>query len=105
MENALNNWTKENTRLTKESCQHLLVKLKRQHLDPIVTQLTGKDGAKVSLAQIDSSYSAIEKGFEVEAKGDEDVCAQFRFEIHHVSITRVSPVSNVLLLRRAKYFL
>ena len=45
MENTLNNWEKENTRLTKESCQHLLVKLKRQHLDPIVTQLTEEDGA------------------------------------------------------------
>ena len=86
MENALNNLKKENTRLTKENCQNLLVKLKRQHLDPIVTQLTGNDGAKVSWAQIDSSYSAIEKGFEVEAKGDEDICAQFCFEILHVSI-------------------
>ncbi|CAH3045124.1 unnamed protein product [Porites lobata] len=82
MENGLNNWQKENARLTKESCNQLLVGLKRQHLDPVLTQLRGKDGAKVSFAEIMACYSAIEQGFKLEAKGAEDVCAQVFFEFH-----------------------
>ena len=86
MENGLNNWQKDNARLTKESCNQLLVGLKRQHLDPVLTQLRGKDGAKVSFAEIMACYSAIEQGFKLEAKGAEDVCAQVFFEFHPVSI-------------------
>ena len=49
MENGLNSWQEENTRLTKESC-HQLIALKQQHLDPVLTQLRGKDDAQVSFA-------------------------------------------------------
>lgn len=82
MENGLNSWQEENTRLTKESCHQLLVGLKQQHLDPVLTQLRGKDGAKVSFAEIMACYTAIEQGFKLEAKGAEDICAQVFFEFH-----------------------
>jgi len=50
-ENGLNSWQEENAKFTKESCHQLLVALK-QHLDPVLSQLRGKDGAQVSFAQI-----------------------------------------------------
>ena len=92
MENGLNSWQEENTRLTKESCHQLLIALKQQHLDPVLTQLRGKDGAQVSFAQIMACYTAIEQGFKAEAKGAEDVCAQVFFEFHPVSNKQIDTV-------------
>lgn len=85
MESGLNSWQDENTRLTRECCHQLLVGLKQQHLDPVLLQLRGKDGAKVSFAEIMACYTSIEQGFKAEAKGAEDVCAQVFFEFHPVS--------------------
>ena len=70
-----------------ESCHQLLVGLKHQHLDPVLTQLRGQDGAKVSFAEIMACYSAIEQGFKAEAKGAEDVRSQVFYEFHPVSTT------------------
>lgn len=85
MENGLNCWQERNTRLTKESCHQLLVGLKHRHLDPVLTLLRGKDGAKVAFAEIMACYSAIELGFKEQAKGAEDVCAQVFLDFHPVS--------------------
>ena len=70
-----------------ESCHQLLLGLKHEHLDPVLTQLRGKDGAKVSFAEIMACYSAIEQGFKAEAKGAEDVRSQVFYEFHPVSTT------------------
>lgn len=85
MENGLNSWQGENTRLTKENCHQLLIRLKEQQLDPVLTRLRGKDGAKVSFAEIMACYSAIEQGYKLKAIGAKDVCAQVFFEFHPVS--------------------
>lgn len=85
MENGLNCWQERNTRLTKESCHQLLLGLKRQHLDPVLTQLRGQDGAQMSFAEIMACYSSIEQGFKSEAIGAEDVCAQVFLDFHPVS--------------------
>lgn len=80
-------WQKENNRLTKEDCHRLLRNLKEQHLDPILRQLSGKDGAAMSFAQIIGGYSAIEQGFKQDAKGAKDVCAQVFYEFHPVGLS------------------
>lgn len=84
MENGLKRWQEENNRLTKEGCYRLLRGLKEQQLDPILTRLSGKDGASVTFAQIIGGYSAIEQGFKRDAKGAKDVCAQVFYEFHPV---------------------
>ena len=88
MENGLKQWQEQNNRLTKEECHKLLRSLKEQHLDPILRQLSGKDGASVSFAQIIGGYSAIEQGFKSHSRGAKDVCAQVFYEFHPVSLQR-----------------
>lgn len=82
MDNGLNSWQDRNTQLTKETCHQLLAGLKHRHLDPVLTQLRGKEGCKVSFAEIMACYSSIELGFKEEAKGAEDVCAQVFLDFH-----------------------
>ena len=77
-----------------ESCHQLLLGLKHEHLDPVLTQLRGKDGAKVSFAEIMACYSAIEQGFKAEAKGAEDVRSQVFYEFHPVSTTTTNNNNN-----------
>ena len=84
MENGLKRWQEENERLTKEDCHRLLRLLKEQHLDPILKQLSGADGASMSFEQIINGYSEIEQGFKRDARGAKDVCAQVFYEFHPV---------------------
>ena len=86
MESGLKKWQMENNRLTREECHKLLRSLKEQHLDPILRQLSGKDGASVTFAQIIGGYSAIEQGFKTHSRGAKDVCAQVFFEFHPVGL-------------------
>ena len=86
MENCLKHWLEENDHLTREECQKLLRDLKEQHLDPILRQLSGKDGASVTFAQIIGGYSAIEQGFKTHSRGAKDVCSQMFYEFHPVSL-------------------
>lgn len=82
MEDGLKRWQEENQRLTKESCQRLLKGLKEEHLEPILEQLSGKDGSSVSFDQIEKTFSAIEQDFQELARGAKDICAQefFKFQ-------------------------
>ena len=73
--------------MTKEGCYKLLRRLKEQNLDPILEQLSGKEGASVTFAQIIKGYSAIEQGFKRDAKGAKDVCAQVFYEFHPVGLS------------------
>ena len=86
MENGLKHWLEENNRLTRQECHKLLRDLKEQHLDPILRQLSGKDGASVTFAQIIGGYSAIEQGFKTHSRGAKDVCAQMFYEFHPVRL-------------------
>ena len=86
MNKALKRWQDKNNRQTKEQCHKLLRALKEEHLDPILRELSGKDGASVSFAQIIGGYSAIEQGFKRDAKGAKDICAQVFYEFHPVGV-------------------
>ena len=82
----LTEWQTENTRLTKELCYDLLSKLKRQHLDPILRQLQGHGGSKLSFDDIIGVYHRIKDDYEGEAVGAKDAIAAAFFDFQPVSI-------------------
>ena len=86
----LTEWQTENTRLTKELCNNLLSKLKRQHLGPILHQLQGHGGSNLSFDDIIGVYHRIKDDYEGQAVGAKDVIAAAFFDFQ--------PVSNSSLL-------
>ena len=86
----LTEWQTENTRLTKELCNNLLSKLKRQHLGPILHQLQGHGGSNLSFDDIIGVYHRIKDDFEGQAVGAKDAIAAAFFDFQ--------PVSNSSLL-------
>ena len=86
----LTEWQTENTRLTKELCNDLLTKLKRQHLDPILRQLQGHGGSNLSFDDIIGVYHRIKDDYEGQAVGAKDVIA--------AAFSDFQPVSNSSLL-------
>ena len=86
----LTEWQTENTQLTKELCNNLLSKLKRQHLGPILHQLEGHGGSNLSFDDIIGVYHRIKDDYEGQAVGAKDVFAAAFFDFQ--------PVSNSSLL-------
>ena len=86
----LTGWQTENTRLTKELCNNLLSKLKRQHLGPILHQLQGHGGSNLSFDDIIGVYHRIKDDYEGQAAGAKDAIAAAFFDFQ--------PVSNSSLL-------
>ena len=89
----LASWHSENERLTKESCTSLLKQLKKEHLDPVLTQLHGGGGANVMIDDLVAGYNRIEHDYKARATGAKDLCAAVFFEFHlvnkgFISITR-----------------
>ena len=82
-------WQTENDQFTREACDALLKQLKKQHLDPILDQLHGKEGAKVMFDDIVAGYKKIEQDYKARATGAKQVCAAVFFEFH--------PVNRVLI--------
>ena len=60
-------WQTENDQFTREACDALLKQLKKQHLDPILDQLHGKEGAKVMFDDIVAGYKKIEQDYKARA--------------------------------------
>ena len=89
----LSEWQTENIRLTKDLCNDLLSKLKRQHLDPILHQLQRHGGSNLSFHDIIAVYHRIKDDYERQAVGAKDVIAAAFFEFQPVSI---SSILNVL---------
>ena len=89
----LTGWQTENTRLTKELCNNLLSKLKRQHLGPILHQLQGHGGSNLSFDDIIGVYHRIKDDYEEEAVGAKDAIAAAFFDFQPVSY---SSLLNVL---------
>ena len=81
----LNSWQTRNAKLTRELCNDLLVQLKQRHLDPVLLQLRGKEGAKLSFEDIIGGYNRIKADYEDSAIGAKDVIAAVFFEFHPVS--------------------
>ena len=78
-------WQTENTRLTKELCNNLLSKLKRQHLGPILHRLQRQGGSCLSFDDIIGVYHRIKDDYEEQAVGAKDVIAAAFFDFHPVS--------------------
>ncbi|XP_068674619.1 guanylate-binding protein 6-like [Montipora foliosa] len=78
----LNAWQTENGRSTKESCNQLLVQLKGKHVDPILLQLRGKEGAKLSFQDIIGGCNRIKEDYDRLAVGAKDVIAAVFFEFN-----------------------
>lgn len=87
----LASWHFENEKSTREACNVLLKQLKEQHLDPVLAQLHGEEGARVSFEDIIQGYKGIEEDYKVRAIGAKDVCATMFFEFH--------PVTTFLIIR------
>lgn len=77
-----NLWQIKNANLTREFCKDLLVQLKQTHLDPVLQQLRGKEGAKLSFDDIIGGYNRIKDEYDNSAIGAKDVVAAVFFEFH-----------------------
>ncbi|KAJ7380911.1 hypothetical protein OS493_004495 [Desmophyllum pertusum] len=77
-------WRGKNASLTQKFCEDLLVKLKREHLDPVLERVRGSDGAKVKYVDIMNGWSKIKNDFNSKAVGSKDVRAEvfFKFNQH-----------------------
>jgi len=85
MSKRLNQWQTENAQVTKQSCERLLLQLKRKHLDPVLQQLQGRDGSKLSFDDIIGVYYLIKVDYEAHAVGAKDAIAAAFFDFHPVS--------------------
>ena len=86
MEGKLNSWLADNANSTRQVCRDLLVQLKKRHLDPVLQQLQGKAGAKVSFDDIIGGYERIKDDYETHATGAKDVITAVFYEFHPVRI-------------------
>ena len=85
MSERFNLWQIKNATSTREFCNDLLIQLKQTHLDPVLQQLQGKGGAKLSFHDIIGGYNRIKDEYDKSAIGSEDVIAAVFFEFHPVS--------------------
>jgi len=81
----LNMWQSKNATLTREFCNDLLIQLKQTHLDPVLKQLQGKGGSKLSFDDIIGGYNRIKDEYHNSAIGAKDVIAAVFSEFHPVS--------------------
>lgn len=84
MNKHLNQWQNENTQRTRKCCEDLLVQLKRKHLDPVLQQLQGTDGSKLSFDDIIGVYHLIKDDYDARAVGAKDAIAAAFFDFHPV---------------------
>ena len=78
-------WQIKNATSTREFCNGLLIQLKQAHLDPVLQQLRGEGGAKLSFDDIIGGYNRIKDEYDKSAMGAKDVIAAVFFEFHPVS--------------------
>ena len=78
-------WQIKNATSTREFCNDLLIQLRQGHLDPVLQQLRGKEGAKLSFRDIIGGYNRIKDDFDKSAIGAKDVIAAVFYEFHPVS--------------------
>lgn len=84
MNKSLNQWQTENAQRTKQRCEDLLSQLKRKHLDPVLQQLRGTDGSKLSFDDIIGVYHLIKDDYDARAVGAKDAIAAAFFDYHPV---------------------
>ena len=96
MGEKLNAWQAKNEKSTREFCNDLLVQLKQSHLDPLLKQLQGKEGAKMSFEEIIGGYNRIKEDYHNSAIGAKDVIDAVFFEFHPVRLQLVILLKIVL---------
>jgi len=84
MSKQLNQWQTKNAQLTKQTCKRLLLELKRKHLDPVLQQLQGRDGSKLSFDDVIGVYHHIKEDYDARAVGARDAIAAAFFDFHPV---------------------
>ncbi len=77
-------WKTKNDRLTKDACEELVKKLKREHLDPVLERVRGPKGTSVSYKEIDDGCAIIELEYKTHAVGAKNVRAEVFHEFHKV---------------------
>ena len=80
----MNKCKTENSRLTRQFCDDLLLQLKSKHLDPVIEQLQGREGSKLSFEDILRVYRRIADDYEASAFGAKDAIAEAFFDFHPV---------------------
>ena len=85
MGERFNLWQIKNATSTREFCNDLLIQLKQAHLDPVLQQLRGEGGSKLSFDDIIGGYNRIKDEYDKSAIGAKDVIAAVFFEFHPVS--------------------
>lgn len=85
MGERFNLWQIKNATSTREFCNDLLIQLKQVHLDPVLQQLRGEGGAKLSFDDIIGRYNRIKDEYEKSAVGAKDVIAAVLYAFHPVS--------------------
>ncbi|XP_068759369.1 uncharacterized protein [Montipora capricornis] len=78
----LKSWLTDNETKTRQYCKDLLGQLKRNHLDPVLQKLQGKEAARVSFDDVIIGYTRIKDDYYKSAKGAKDVIAAVFFEFH-----------------------
>lgn len=62
----------------------MLLKLKAEHLDPVLERVRGPDGAKVNYSEIMNGWNMIKTDFNLKAVGAKDVTAAVFFKFNQV---------------------
>ena len=79
----------------------LLIQLKQAHLDPVLQQLRGEGGAKLSYDEIIGGYNRIKDEYNMSAIGAKDVIAAVFFEFHPVSERVLRTTKSILRVYKA----
>ena len=77
----MNEWKTENSRLTRQFCDDLLLQLKTKHLDPVIEQLQGREGFD-SFDDMLHVYRQIKDDYETSALGAKDAIAEAFSDFH-----------------------
>ena len=79
-------WMEKNKQVTKDACEQLLIQLKKDILDPVLSQLTSAQASSLTFKDITKAYNLIESKYKKLARGAEDVRACVFANVQPVSV-------------------
>lgn len=88
--------------MTGKFCKDLLGQLKNRNLDPVLQQLQGEAGAKLSFGDIVGAYGRIEGDYDNKARGAKDVIAAVFYEFHEVSYFSNTIIIIIIIKRKSR---
>lgn len=74
------------------------MQLKRKHLDPVLQQLQGRDGSKLSFDDIIGVYHLIKDDYDARAVGAKDAIAAAFFDFHPVRNCYCFATSHIMFI-------